>query len=173
MREEERDERDREMEAREMRDREPVAEQRAGGNGMNEYWTRFEAIQAQFIDEPQSAVRSAQKLVEEAVDRMMEGLRHTGAGDKADTEELRVAMKRYRDVLQQITGEGSSGTYSEGRENYSSTPTPSASRRDLPTSGEETPYTFSVTRYSRYFPSSRRVCASRAGSTLSISPTIG
>ncbi|HEX6348195.1 MAG TPA: hypothetical protein VF160_02255 [Candidatus Dormibacteraeota bacterium] len=160
-------EREREMEARERAHGQPMAEQRMAGNGMNEYWTRFEALQAKFIEEPREAVRSAQKLVEEAVDRMMEGLRHTGAGDKADTEELRVAMKRYRDVLQQITGEGSPETASAGYagtsprrgeeyssetpsadyagtsprrgEEYSSeTPTPSASRRDLPSSGEET-----------------------------------
>ena len=34
-------------------------------------------------------------------------------------------------------------------------------------------HVFSVTRYSRYRPSSRRVCASSAGRTLSTSPTTG
>jgi Arc/MetJ family transcription regulator len=32
---------------------------------------------------------------------------------------------------------------------------------------------FSVTRYSRYLPRSRRVCDSRAGITLSVRPTTG
>jgi hypothetical protein len=149
---------EREMEARDQAP-EPMAERGyergpergVAGNGMHEYWTRFEAIQAQFIEEPRSAVQSAQKLVEEAVDRMMEGLRHTKSGDKADTEELRVTMKRYRDVLHQIVGEptapaaATSPTPSAARrdlpasgEEYSpTTPTPSAARRDLPASGEE------------------------------------
>ena len=144
------------MERTRERAEEPMPEHRVAGNGMNEYWERFEALQAKFIEEPREAVRSAQKLVEEAVDRMMEGLRHTGAGDKADTEQLRVTMKRYRDLLQQLAGEPttpsagyagtsphgreetSPGTSPERREEYRDTPTPSASRRDLPTSGEET-----------------------------------
>ena len=118
------------MERTRERTEQPMAEQqRVAGNGMNEYWVRFEALQAKFIEEPREAVRSAQKLVEEAVDRMMEGLRHTGSGDRADTEELRVAMKRYRDLLQQLAGEtttpsaGYAGTSPRaGEESYSSTP---------------------------------------------------
>ena len=37
----------------------------------------------------------------------------------------------------------------------------------------ESGYSFSVTRYSRYAPNMRRVCASSAGMTLSASPTTG
>src|SRR5207248_5733650 len=66
---------------------------------------RFEQLQAEFIDEPRQAVKSAQSLVEEAIDRMMEGLRHSGVDDKADTEQLRLTMKRYRDLLYQLTDE--------------------------------------------------------------------
>ena len=48
----------------------------------------------------------------------------------------------------------------------------------LPDRGPEPGYavpseTFSVTWYSRYMPSIRRVCASSAGRTLNSSPTIG
>jgi len=71
--------------------------------GMDDYRVRFEALQAKFIDEPRSAVRSAQSLVEEAIDRIMQELGHTGDGDGADTEQLRVTMKRYRDLLYQFT----------------------------------------------------------------------
>jgi len=90
-----------------MRD-EPTAKPHMRGDaedtsGMAEYRARFDEIQAQFIEEPRHAVRSAQSLVEEAVNRMMETLRQTGAGDGADTEELRVAMKRYRALLYQVT----------------------------------------------------------------------
>ena len=72
-------------------------------NGTGDYRARFEQLQAEFIDEPRQAVRSAQSLVEEAIDRMMEGLRQSGVDDKADTEQLRLAMKRYRDLLYQLT----------------------------------------------------------------------
>jgi hypothetical protein len=72
------------------------------GSGMAEYRARFEQLQAQFIEEPRGAVRSAQSLVEEAVTRMMHGLQEAGA-DGADTEQLRLAMKRYRDLLYQVT----------------------------------------------------------------------
>jgi len=154
-------EREREMEARDRTERAPTTEppmertrerteqpmaeqQRVAGNGMNEYWVRFEALQAKFIEEPREAVRSAQKLVEEAVDRMMEGLRHTGSGDRADTEELRVAMKRYRDLLQQLAGEtttpsaGYAGTSPRaGEESYSTTPSAGYAGTS-PRTGEET-----------------------------------
>jgi hypothetical protein len=72
-------------------------------SGMAEYRARFDEIQAQFIEEPRDAVRSAQLMVEEAVNRMMEGLRQAGTGDGADTEQLRVAMMRYRNLLYQVT----------------------------------------------------------------------
>ena len=74
-------------------------------NGTGDYRARFEQLQAEFIDEPRQAVKSAQSLVEEAIDRMMEGLRHSGVDDKADTEQLRLTMKRYRDLLYQLTDE--------------------------------------------------------------------
>ncbi len=90
-----------------MRD-DPTAMQDVRGDaddtsGMAHYRVRFDELQAMFIEEPRDAVRSAQTLVEEAVNRMMEGLRRTEVGDGADTEELRVAMKRYRDLLYQVT----------------------------------------------------------------------
>jgi hypothetical protein len=85
------------------------------GGGMAEYRTRFEQIQAQFIDEPRGAVRSAQSLVEEAVNRMMQSLQQTGATKDADTEQLRVAMKRYRDLLYQLTADTRSTPPAEHR----------------------------------------------------------
>ena len=70
------------------------------------YIQRFEAVQAEFIDEPRRAVEKAETLVSEAIDRMMDSLkeelhrsrtRNDGGGD--ETEQLRIAMKRYRDLL--------------------------------------------------------------------------
>jgi len=80
------------------------------GPRINDYRVRFEELQARFIDEPRSAVRSAQSLVEEAIDRIMQELGHTGDGESADTEQLRVTMKRYRELLYQFTETGSETT---------------------------------------------------------------
>jgi hypothetical protein len=71
------------------------------------YMQRFEAVQAEFIDEPRQAVEKAESLVSEAIDRMMDSLkqelhrsRARSDGDGGDeTEQLRIAMKRYRDLL--------------------------------------------------------------------------
>jgi hypothetical protein len=69
------------------------------------YMRRFEAVQAEFIDEPRRAVEKAESLVSEAIDRMMDSLkeelhRSRARTDGADqTEQLRIAMKRYRDIL--------------------------------------------------------------------------
>lgn len=71
------------------------------------YMRRFDAVQAEFIDEPRRAVEKAESLVSEAIDRMMDSLkeelhrsRTQSDGNGADeTEQLRIAMKRYRDLL--------------------------------------------------------------------------
>lgn len=89
--------------------REPMPEDRqpmpqTAGDGMSEFRTRFEQLQAQFIDEPQGAVRSAESLVKEAVDHLMKGMSDNRGGN--DTETLRVAMKRYRAVILSLTDNG-------------------------------------------------------------------
>jgi hypothetical protein len=71
------------------------------------YMQRFEAVQAEFIDEPRRAVEKAESLVSEAIDRMMDSLKqelhrsraHTDGDGGDETEQLRIAMKRYRDLL--------------------------------------------------------------------------
>ena len=85
-------------------ERQPSMAQSGGANGLGEYRARFEQLQAQFIDEPQSAVRSAQSLVKEAIDHLMQGMgAHQGGND---TEQLRLAMKRYRALIVSLTDEG-------------------------------------------------------------------
>src|SRR5579859_8167534 len=75
---------------------------------MSPYLHRFEEIQAQFIEEPQEAVRKAEALVGEAVDRIMDTLREqlrriqTEVGDDKDTERLRMAMKSYRHLIHSL-----------------------------------------------------------------------
>lgn len=78
------------------------------GAEMNGYRARFDTVQAGFIDDPREAVNQAESLVEEAVDRMMDSLHqqlkavHESIGDGDDTERLRQAMQRYRQVIDSL-----------------------------------------------------------------------
>lgn len=66
--------------------------------------TRWGSVQAGFVDEPRWAVQEADKLVATAVDRITEGLARErsslesqwGRGDEVSTEDLRLALQRYR-----------------------------------------------------------------------------
>lgn len=84
--------------------REVTPDQRASGGGlarseMAGYHDRMSDVQARFIDDPRGAVEQAGSLVKEAIDRLMEPMRHEGG---ADTEQMRVAMQRYRQMLESI-----------------------------------------------------------------------
>lgn len=93
---------------------EPVESQRTSrtmGNWpeMAEYRTRFDEIQAQFIEDPKEAVKKAEKLVEEAIDRMTASMRDRidsmhGDAASGDTEKLRVEMKTLRDFIESLGG---------------------------------------------------------------------
>lgn len=63
---------------------------------------RFDRVQSEFIDDPKGAVEHARTMVVEAVDRLMEEIR-SELGDLNDTERMRVALRRYREVLDRIT----------------------------------------------------------------------
>lgn len=65
------------------------------------YRVRFAEVQAQFIDDPRAAVQGARSLVQEAVDHMMESIQ-SDLGDQGDTERMRLAMQRYREVIDRI-----------------------------------------------------------------------
>lgn len=66
--------------------------------------TRWEAIQTGFVDEPKAAVTEADALVAQVIARLAEvfsqekaGLEHQwGRGGEVSTEDLRVALRRYR-----------------------------------------------------------------------------
>lgn len=71
------------------------------GLGLDEYRTRFADAQSRFIDDPKGAVEEARSVVEQAVDRLMESVR-SDAGGTDDTEQMRVAMRRYRDLFDRL-----------------------------------------------------------------------
>jgi len=106
--------REEEQEREQMRGEEPVNRPRMMDNRDDEgawpemasYRRRFEELQSQFIEEPKETVKKAESLVEEAVERMVSSLHdrvnhiHSELGDGTDdTERLRMAMRRYRQLI--------------------------------------------------------------------------
>lgn len=76
-----------------------------------EYRTRWEGIQATFIDDPRRAVEQADNLVDRVLNTLMERLteerdglarRWDTGGDPVSTEDLRVTLKGYRGLLDQL-----------------------------------------------------------------------
>jgi hypothetical protein len=66
--------------------------------------SRWDQIQASFVDEPRGAVEKADGLVAEAISKLAEGFARTRAqldgqwkrGDSVSTEDLRQALRHYR-----------------------------------------------------------------------------
>ena len=77
---------------------------------MTEYRQRFDALQSEFIEEPRDAVEKAERLMEEAIDRMAKAMRdqmqtiHRDVDGNGDTEHLRLAMRSYRMMIDSIGG---------------------------------------------------------------------
>ena len=72
--------------------------------------TRWEGIQTGFVDEPRTAVEQADALVSEMIKRLSDvfaderaGLeKHWGRGENVSTEDLRIALKRYRSFFERL-----------------------------------------------------------------------
>ena len=75
-----------------------------------EYRTRWEAVQTAFVDAPRDAVQQADALVAEILQRVTEGFSEARAGlearwaqgQDASTEDLRVALQRYREFFRRL-----------------------------------------------------------------------
>ncbi|MFE9691366.1 hypothetical protein [Micromonospora sp. NPDC005806] len=72
---------------------------------------RWRDVQLRFVDDPQVAVGEAQSLVEEAIEALSTALREQKSklggwreSGSADTEQLRVAVRGYRDFLDRVLG---------------------------------------------------------------------
>ena len=71
---------------------------------------RWRDIQAEFVDRPQEAVRSADSLVRELMDQLATTFaderqqleQQWSHGDQVSTEELRVSLTRYRSFFQRL-----------------------------------------------------------------------
>lgn len=72
--------------------------------------TRWEAIQTGFVDEPRAAVEQANALVDEIMNRLTDVFRNERStleqqwskGESVSTEDLRVALKRYRSFFERL-----------------------------------------------------------------------
>jgi hypothetical protein len=75
-----------------------------------EFFNKWDALQVSFIDEPRRAVEKADELVATATRRTAEVFAEERArleqqwdrGDDVSTEDLRMAMKRYRSFFQRL-----------------------------------------------------------------------
>jgi hypothetical protein len=72
---------------------------------------RWQQIQLRFIDSPRNAADQAQNLVNDVMDAMADGLRRQRAeldrwrdAELDDTEELRMTVRRYRNLLDRLLG---------------------------------------------------------------------
>ena len=71
---------------------------------------RWTDIQSAFVDEPRSAVRQADALVADVMKRLADSFvserenleKQWDRGDKATTEDLRVALQRYRSFFDRL-----------------------------------------------------------------------
>jgi len=80
------------------------------GNELNDLRTRWKEIQTAFVDEPRKAVEQADSLVASAMKRLAEvfaqersGLEQQwDRGDSVSTEDLRVALQRYRSFFDRL-----------------------------------------------------------------------
>ena len=85
-----------------------------GWRGLTDVEQRFHELEAEFIQEPQAAVKKAEILIEEAVERITRQLHdevarmHGNAERSSDTEQLRVAMLSYRTLIESMGGHGAS-----------------------------------------------------------------
>ena len=82
------------------------------GNEANELRARWDSIQVGFVDEPRKAVQQADALVSDTIKRLSEvfaserqNLEHQwGRNENVSTEDLRVALRRYRSFFSRLLG---------------------------------------------------------------------
>jgi hypothetical protein len=79
-------------------------------NEAEDFRSRWNVIQTNFVDEPHTAVEEADSLVAEAIKRIAEVFaderaqleEQWGRGDDVSTEDLRLALQRYRSFFHRL-----------------------------------------------------------------------
>jgi hypothetical protein len=87
-------------------DEQPLLPQQQGA----ELQDRWEAIQTRFVDDPRSAVEEADALVASTMQQLADGFASAredlegqwSRGEDASTEDLRVALQRYRSFFRRL-----------------------------------------------------------------------
>ena len=77
---------------------------------LQSYRGRWEQVQSDFVDEPREAVQKADDLVSDLVKKLTSGFAQTRSGleeqwkkgEEASTEDLRIALTRYRAFFQRL-----------------------------------------------------------------------
>jgi hypothetical protein len=80
------------------------------GDEASGFRTRWEAVQTGFVDEPRRAVEEADSLVAQVIKRLSEVFadertsleRQWDRGDQISTEDLRVALRKYRSFFDRL-----------------------------------------------------------------------
>ena len=99
-------------EARDIASR-PTAEQLAplfSADGAKDFQTRWDAVQIAFVDDPRQAVQRADELVAQGMKNLAETFANERAKlegqltakEGASTENLRIALQRYRSFFQRL-----------------------------------------------------------------------
>lgn len=89
---------------------ETQSESLLGSQEADAYQSRWEAIQATFVDEPRASVQQADGLVAEVIRRLTENFAQKRSelesrwerGDEVSTEDLRVSLQYYRAFFQRL-----------------------------------------------------------------------
>ena len=81
-----------------------------GENEVGDFRSRWSNIQAGFVDEPRHAVEEADGLVAQLMKKLAEGFatererleNHWDSGENVSTEDLRIALQRYRSFFDRL-----------------------------------------------------------------------
>jgi hypothetical protein len=79
-------------------------------NEVGDFRSRWGNIQAGFVDEPRHAVEEADSLVAQLMKKLAEGFatererleKHWDSGENVSTEDLRIALQRYRSFFDRL-----------------------------------------------------------------------
>jgi len=77
---------------------------------VQELRTRWDEVQTGFVDEPRGAVQHADELVAQTIQRLAQSFadergrleEQWGRGDNVNTEDLRLALRKYRSFFQRL-----------------------------------------------------------------------
>ncbi len=81
-----------------------------GDGDLSGFRSRWTEVQAAFVDDPRDCVQKADGLVSDVVDRLTAGFSQARAGleeqwsrgEQVSTEDLRLALQRYRDFFERL-----------------------------------------------------------------------